>query len=94
MNRKSVEKSIWIENERGERQENAILGMPEGLWSNDHKRLTLLMDPGRVKTGLTASKALGLVFKVGVIYSLVVGHNAMSSSGQRVDIEFRTFYRT
>lgn len=42
------------------------------LWSPDRKRITLLVDPGRVKTGLAANQRLGRAFVVGHRYALEV----------------------
>lgn len=42
------------------------------LWSPDRKRLTLLLDPGRVKTGLESHEALGRAFEVGESYALTI----------------------
>ncbi|MEL6203534.1 MAG: hypothetical protein AAFR39_14395 [Pseudomonadota bacterium] len=40
------------------------------LWSSDRTRLTVLLDPGRVKTGLVANRALGRALVSGAKYSL------------------------
>lgn len=42
------------------------------LWSSDRQRITLLVDPGRVKTGLVANREMGRAFAAGVPYRLVV----------------------
>ena len=42
------------------------------LWSSDRKRITLLVDPGRVKTGLRAHAKLGRAFRAGETYELQV----------------------
>ena len=42
------------------------------LWSRDRRRITLLVDPGRVKTGLQANIRQGRAFKVGHRYQLKV----------------------
>lgn len=43
------------------------------LWSPDGRRLTLLFDPGRVKTGLVAHNHLGRALISGENYSLRIG---------------------
>ncbi|MEN0066190.1 MAG: hypothetical protein AAGA48_28875 [Myxococcota bacterium] len=40
------------------------------LWSADRRRITLLVDPGRVKTGLVAHNELGRAFAAGGHYRL------------------------
>ena len=42
------------------------------LWSPDRRRLTLLLDPGRVKTGLRAHKTRGRALIPGEMDSLLV----------------------
>ncbi|MEL6178701.1 MAG: hypothetical protein AAFS10_07095 [Myxococcota bacterium] len=42
------------------------------LWSTDRRRITLLVDPGRVKTGLAAHERLGRAFRDGTSYRLTV----------------------
>ncbi|MEO0346634.1 MAG: hypothetical protein AAF229_10280 [Pseudomonadota bacterium] len=50
----------------------AFLPTRFGLWSPDRRRLTVLLDPGRVKTGLEANEALGRALESGVRYSIKV----------------------
>ncbi len=52
--------------------EGAFLPTREELWSPDRRRLTLLLDPGRIKTGLIASETLGPVLMVGQAYTFEV----------------------
>ena len=51
------------------------------LWSTDRTRLTRLLDPGRVKTGLQANLALGRVLVPGETYHLQVSENARDARG-------------
>ena len=51
------------------------------LWSPDRRRLTLLMDPGRVKTGLAANVAMGRALVAGETYSLRVSAHAQDAKG-------------
>jgi hypothetical protein len=51
------------------------------LWSPDRTRLTLHLDPGRVKTGLQANMAMGRAFAAGETYSLRVSTNAQDADG-------------
>ncbi|MEM7646134.1 MAG: hypothetical protein AAF203_04420, partial [Pseudomonadota bacterium] len=85
--------SIWFENENGTIIDDVVLGMSSGLWSPDHRRLTLLMDPGRVKSGLSSNQKLGLAFKVGETIRLVVGKNAKSAYGKPFKRPFRKTYQ-
>lgn len=51
------------------------------LWSPDRRRLTLLLDPGRVKTGLAANAAMGRALVAGEIYGLRVSADAQDAQG-------------
>ena len=61
------------------------------LWSPDRRRLTLLLDPGRVKTGLSAHHALGRALAEGQSYMLRVYGTAPDAGGcpLGVDTEYR-----
>ncbi|MEM6956238.1 MAG: hypothetical protein AAF645_11135, partial [Myxococcota bacterium] len=48
------------------------------LWSHDRRRITLLVDPGRVKTGLAANRERGRAFRAGDRYRLRVLRSWMS----------------
>ncbi|MEM6563742.1 MAG: hypothetical protein AAF665_04800 [Pseudomonadota bacterium] len=51
------------------------------LWSVDQRRLTLVLDPGRVKTGLKAHDQLGRALAVDQSYTLLVSGSAMDAEG-------------
>ncbi len=50
----------------------AFMSFKQELWSEDRKRLTLLMDPGRIKRGVAQNMRLGPALHEGKPYSLVV----------------------
>lgn len=56
----------------GESIPGAFLPTRFGLWSPDRRRLTVLLDPGRVKTGLVANEALGRALESGQRYAIKV----------------------
>jgi hypothetical protein len=47
-----------------------FLDLPEGLWDSTGTRLTLLLHPGRIKSGLAAHSALGSAVQAGQSYRL------------------------
>lgn len=57
-----------------------FLSNRDELWSPDRRRLTLLLDPGRVKTGLDAHEAMGRALVAGQSYTLVVSGGALDSA--------------
>lgn len=65
------------------------------LWTEDAKRLTLWIHPGRVKQGVNLREQLGPVLRVGERYTLVVDATLRDATGQPLAREFRrTFLAT
>lgn len=59
----------------------AFLPTRYGLWSPDRRRLTVLLDPGRVKTGLAAHEALGRPIVAGNQYAIHVPGSLSDNKG-------------
>jgi len=59
----------------------AFLATNQELWSPDRRRLTVLLDPGRVKSGLAAHELMGRALVPGERYTLVVSGAALDSEG-------------
>jgi hypothetical protein len=68
----SAYEHIHLVDDRGSIVENAFLELREELWSPDHRRLTLLFDPGRVKRGIRANVEMGAPLVTGRRYRIVV----------------------
>ncbi|PHS20160.1 MAG: hypothetical protein COA86_02395 [Kangiella sp.] len=58
------------------------------LWTPDHKRLTLLLDPGRVKSGLQANSAMGRAFTANKKYKLIVSEGFEAISGLKTTADY------
>ena len=77
----------------GQVVEGVFLPNRYDLWSADRTRLTLLFDPGRVKTGLAANHAFGRALVAGETYHLDISPRAEDmqgcplASGHRVTFE-------
>ena len=56
----------------GKADTNAFMQFKQELWSTDRKRLTLLMDPGRIKRGVAQNITLGPALSAGNTYSIIV----------------------
>src|SRR5690348_8662108 len=56
----------------GSEVKDAFLQLREELWSADHRRLTILFDPGRVKRGIRANLEMGAPLVAGRRYRLVI----------------------
>lgn len=72
---------IYLTDEQGVKQEGVFLDNKFNLWSPDRRRLTLLFDPGRVKTGLVAHKTYGRALTTGEHYQLVIDAAGINGLG-------------
>ena len=77
----SIMDHIQLFNARGHAIDDAFLQNRLELWSPDRTRLTVILDPGRVKSGLEAHEALGRALKPGDEYTLAVRGSALASDG-------------
>lgn len=73
----------------GDPVEQAFLSNREDLWSPDRRRLTLLLDPGRVKTGLDAHEELGRALVPGQAYAFEVSGDARTAGGCPLGVDTR-----
>ena len=65
-----------------------FLEIEQELWSRDSKRLTLLLDPGRIKRGLKPREEMGPIFVAGRDYELVVDRAWPAANGRPLAAEF------
>lgn len=72
---------IHLKNEQGKKLKGVFLENKFSLWSPDRTRLTLLFDPGRVKTGLVAHNAYGRALTAGSTYHLSIDAAAINQLG-------------
>jgi hypothetical protein len=63
---------LWLLNEEDQVVRDPFLVLSQELWSVDGRRLTVLMEPGRIKRGLGTDPSHEPAFIVGRMYSLVV----------------------
>jgi hypothetical protein len=63
---------LWLLNEEEQVVRDPFLVLSQELWSLDGRRLTVLMEPGRIKRGLGADPAHDPALVVGRTYSFVV----------------------
>ncbi|MEM1261339.1 MAG: Ig-like domain-containing protein [Pseudomonadota bacterium] len=81
MRRDADSSFVSLENATGQAVPGAFLPTRYGLWSSDGRRLTIVLDPGRVKTGLATNKAQGRALQAGESYRLTIGANAVDARG-------------
>lgn len=71
-----------------------FLELAEELWDASGKRLTLLIDPGRIKRGLKPREDLGPVLEAGREYTLVIDRRWCDASGRALKADFQKRFRT
>jgi hypothetical protein len=76
--------NLWLLNEDEQVVRDPFLVLSQELWSVDGRRLTVLMEPGRIKRGLGTDPPHEPAFVVGRTYSLVI-----SALGQTARHTFR-----
>lgn len=93
MKRTNVLSSIYLADEKGNKLEGVFLDNKFDLWSPDNTRLTLLFDPGRVKTGLVAHNAMGRALKPGNDYQLVIDDKLQDANNCDLEKTYKKHFR-
>jgi hypothetical protein len=93
MSRRGIEHHIQLLGENGEPVEHPFLDMEDGLWDPGSRRLTLILDPGRIKRGLALNELKGLPLRSGGRYRLVVSADASDAEGSPLAENFSKEYR-
>jgi hypothetical protein len=75
---------IKLVDEYGNVDDAAFMKFKQELWSEDRTRLTLLMDPGRIKRGVATNTELGPALHEGKSYQLVVDDGWPTANGNQV----------
>ena len=65
----------------GDEVELPFLELAEELWDPGGRRLTLLLDPGRIKRGLVPHEEVGVALRAGTRYALVVDRTWRDAQG-------------
>ncbi|MGZ8921281.1 MAG: Ig-like domain-containing protein, partial [Limisphaerales bacterium] len=72
---------IQLTDERGTPVELPFLEIDEELWTADMTRLTLFLDPGRIKTGVKPLEEVGPALQEGKRYRLTISRSWLDASG-------------
>jgi hypothetical protein len=70
-----------------------FLTLGQELWDPDGRRLTLLLDPGRVKHGLKPREELGPILEAGKQYTLVIDGRWRDAEGRPLGRDYRKAIR-
>ncbi|MEM9387745.1 MAG: hypothetical protein AAGA68_22010 [Pseudomonadota bacterium] len=81
MERSDPAAQVSLRDDQGGVVPGALLNTRFGLWSTDGRRLTVLLDPGRVKTGLAAHQRMGAVLAHGRRYALRIERGLRDARG-------------
>lgn len=92
MQRGNVYDFLELRGPEGQPVELPFLEIEQELWSRDGTRLTLLIDPGRIKRGLKPRRDMGPVFEAGKTYELVVAGDWPDAWGRKLGKEVRHSY--
>jgi hypothetical protein len=93
MSRGDSYRHIRLLNEHAKRVEAPFLELAEELWDESGRRLTLLLDPGRVKRDLKPHKEAGRALVEGQTYTLLIDKDWRDARGAALGSEFRKRFR-
>jgi hypothetical protein len=93
MSRGGTYEHVEIRDATGRKIELSFLELDEELWDPSMTRLTLLIDPGRIKRGVKPLEDIGPVFEAGKSFSLVIGARCLDAAGRPLRTEFRNDIR-
>ncbi len=82
-----------IDESTGRDDPHAFLRLGEELWDPSGTRLTLLLDPGRIKRGLIPHEEMGEVLRSGSAYRLVIAGKWPSAAGTLLGTEVEHRFR-
>ncbi len=88
MQKGDIYRYIRLKEVGGKDVELPFLEIEQEFWSRDSKRLTLLLDPGRIKRGLKPREEMGPVLAAGKTYELIIDQNWTDASGHELGKEF------
>ena len=88
MSRGDIYEHIRLLNEANQPVELPFLELAEELWSADMLRLTLFIDPGRIKREVKPLEEIGPALVAGKRFMLVIGGNWKDANGNRMKRAF------
>lgn len=84
---------IQLTNDRGKPVELPFLEIDEELWNPDMTRLTLFLDPGRIKTGVKPLEEVGPALESGKSYILTIAKEWRDARGAPLKESFQKKFR-
>jgi hypothetical protein len=93
MRRGHIYDYIQLRNESGKPIELPFLEIDEELWDRSLTRLTLFIDPGRIKRGVRPLEEIGPSLETGKRYSLVIDREWKDASGTPLAKTFEKHFK-
>jgi hypothetical protein len=78
---------------QGKEVDLPFVNVGQELWDRSGTRITLLLDPGRIKRGLRPREEVGPIFTEGGAYSLIIDNTWLDAAGNRLASPFRKDFR-
>ncbi len=72
MQEMNIYEHVHLIDNKGQKGDSVFYQYPHEFWNNTRTKVSLLVDPGRVKRGLIAHNRLGRAFEEGVTYHLKI----------------------
>lgn len=88
MQKGEIYRFVRIRETGGKEIELPFLEIEQEFWSRDSKRLTLLLDPGRIKRGLKPREEMGPILVAGKSYELVIDGGWPDAHGNPLGDDF------
>jgi hypothetical protein len=88
MSRGRIYEHIHLRNDAGKEIELPFLEIDEELWNPTMTRLTLFIDPGRIKRGVLPLEEIGPALETGKNYSLVIDSDWKDGAGEPLQAGF------
>jgi len=73
--------NVRLVDDAGNTIKGALLPFDHELWDADHTRLTVLLDPARIKRGLVSNVEVGYALREDEMFRLVVGTGFLDAQG-------------
>ncbi len=93
MSRGGIYRHIHLLDDAGQAVVLPFLEIEEELWDPSGTRLTLLFDPGRIKSGLKPREEMGPILRAGHSYTLVIDRDWPDAEGNSLREPFKKTYR-
>jgi hypothetical protein len=93
MNRGEIYDHIHLHDAKGKTVELPFLEIDEELWNPDMTRLTLFIDPGRIKRGVQPLEEVGPALENGKSFTLLIDSNWQDARGKSLKAGFEKRFR-